>query len=368
MAESNIDDYSGNLFIKKLHSFIESITSINLIYFFLSFVFFILGISYSVLAMRGEGANAPSTTSKSVSLNPLSLFFGNSHRTIQQSNTRLSLLSDRASLKFVFLLILFYFILSGIEHSSIYLTYIFGQRLQFEDYQCLLIQFLFFLGLLFGRLIDILIDYGCFLFNTRITNRTKKQSDKFQLISIKLCILIRLIFFVILCSTLNFSHLFQPNTSLKQSIQMFYLIFFLFGLLIASIPTLILFWIERDLSLNETLLRMILIAITISEIVFPLSLFYTIKHYIFSYLYYFFLGSCCLLVLFLFILYTSKKWQRKRLYRILPTSMDVEEINFDNQSADEDDDDDYSTRNGRVDFNETKLTLDNERTKGFKGH
>ena len=373
MAESDIDDYSENLFYKKLASFFHSITSINLIYLFLAFIFFILGIFYSTLAMRGEGSTPPST--KPMTINPLSLFFGNSHRTLNNSNNRLSLFSDRASLKFVFLLVLFYFLIAGIESSCMYLIYLFGIELKFQANQSLTIQFLFFLGLLLGRLIDILMDYGCFLFNTRITNRTKKQSDKFHLISIKFCILIRLIFLVILCSTLSFSHLFQQNSPTKTfipSINMFYLIFFLIGLLIASIPTLILFWIERDLSLNDSLIRIIFITITLSEILFPSFVFYTIQHLVLSYLFYLFIGSCLLLLLFIFILYTSKKWQRKRLYRILPTSIDMDEIELDNQSGDEnnqeEEEEDYYLRNGRTNLNETKLNLDNERTKGLKGH
>ncbi len=370
MAESNTDDLSENLFYKNLHSFFQSITSTNIIYLFLAFTFFLLGIFYSILAMRGEGINS-SLNTKSINTNPLSLLFGNSYRTINHSNTRLSLLSDRASLKFVLLLMLFYFIMAGIESSCIYLTYLFSIELKFQANQCLTIQFLFFLGLLLGRLIDILMDYGCFLFNTRITNRTKKQSDKFHLISIKFCILSRLILLFILCSTLSFSHLFQQNSPTKSSIpsiQMFYLIFFLIGLLIASLPTLILFWIERDLSLNDSLIHIILITITISEIIFPSFLFYTIKHVVLSYLFYLFIGSCLLLILFIFILYTSKKWQRKKFYRILPTSIDMEELNIENHSDENNDDEDYYLRNGRINLNETKITLDNERTKGLKGH
>jgi hypothetical protein len=366
MAESDTDDLSENLFYKKLAAFFRSITSIYLIYLFLAFTFFILGISYSTLAMRGEGANSSST--KSINLNPLSLLFGNSRRTITNSNTRLSLFSDRASLKFVLLLMLFYFIMAGIESSCIYLTYVFGLELKLKETQSLIILFLFFLGLLLGRFIDILMDYGCFLFTTRITNRTKKQSDKFHLISIKFCILSRLILLFLLCSTLSFSHLFQKNSPTKSSIEMLYLIFFLIGLLIASLPTLILFWIERDLSLNDSLIRIILITITISEIIFPAFLFYIIKHFLFSYLFYLFLGSCFLLLLFLFILYTSKKWQRKRLYRILPTSMDMEEMNIENKSDDDEEEEDNYLRNGRMNLNETKINLDNERTKGLKGH
>jgi hypothetical protein len=369
MAESDIDDLSENLFYKKLGSFFHSITSINLIYLFLAFTFFLLGIFYSTLAMRGEGTTNTSSSTKSTNINSFSLLFGNSQRTMTNSNNRLSLFSDRASLKFVLLLTLFYFIMAGIENSCIYLTYLFGIELKFEKHQSLTLQFLFFLGLLLGRSIDILMDYGCFLFNTRITNRTKKQSDKFHLISIKFCILIRLILLFILCSTLSFSHLFQENSPTTKSsipsIQMFYLIFFLIGLLIASLPTLILFWIERDLSLNDSLIRILSITITISEMILPSFLFYTMKHVVLSYLFYLFIGSCLLVILFLFILFTSKKWQRKRLYRILPTSIDMEEISIENHS---DDDDNDELRNERTNFNETKINLDNERTKGLKGH
>ncbi|CAF1066838.1 unnamed protein product [Rotaria sordida] len=368
MAESHKDDLSKNLFFVKIHLFFNSITSINLIYLLIALLFFLLGIIYSTLAMRGEGINTSST--KSINLNPLSLLFGNSHRTINNSNKSISLLSDSSSLKFVLLLIVFYFIMIGIESSCIYLTYLFGIELKFQSYQCLIIQFLFIFGLVLGRLIDILMNYGCFLFNTRITNRTKKQSDKFHLISIKFCILIRLILLLLICSTLSFSHLFQDNsttTSSIPSIRMFYFIFLFIGLLIASLPTLILYWIERDLSLNDSLKRFILITITISEIIVPSFLFYTIKHVVLSYVFYLFIGSCLLLILFMFILYTSKKWQRKQLYRILPTSMEMDEINIENHS-DDDNNDEYYLNNGRMNFNETKINLDNERIKGLKGH
>jgi predicted nucleic-acid-binding protein len=74
-------------------------------------------------------------------------------------------------------------------------------------------------------------------------------------------------------------------------------------------------------------------------------------------------------MLFIFILYTSKKWQRKKLYRILPTSIDMDEINVENHSDENnDDDEDYYLRNGRTNVNETKINLDNETTKGGKGH
>ncbi|CAM2699286.1 unnamed protein product [Rotaria socialis] len=369
-AKSNIDDLSKNLLYAKILSFFRAITLVHLIYLFIAFLFFILGISYSTLAMRGDGVNSTTSTQK-INLNPLSLLFGNAHRTINTSNRSVSLLSDRASLKFVVLLVAFYFIMTGIESSSIYLTYLFGRELKFEENQCLLIQFLFFLGLLLGRLIDILMDYGCFLFNTRITNRTKKQSDKFHLISIKFCILIRLIILFLLCSTLSFSHLFQENSSTKSfipSIRLLYFIFFLIGLLLASLPTLILFWIERDLSLNDSLIRFILITITISDVVFPSFLFYTIKHVVLSYLFYLFIGSCLLLILFVCILYTSKHWQKKQLYRILPTSMEMDEANIENHSDNNDDDEDFHRTNGRINGNETKNNIDNDRVKGAKGH
>ncbi|CAF1288282.1 unnamed protein product [Rotaria magnacalcarata] len=370
VAESHIDDLSKNLFYAKILSFFRAITLVHLIYLFTAFLFFILGISYSTLAMRGEDTNSATSTQK-INLNPLSLLFGNTHRTINTSNRSVSLLSDRASLKFVVLLVAFYFIMTGIESSCIYLTYLFGRELKFEENQCLIIQFLFFLGLSLGRLIDILMDYGCFLFNTRITNRTKKQSDKFHLISIKFCIIIRLIILFLLCSTLSFSHLFQENSSTKSSIpsvRLLYFIFFLIGLLLASLPTLVLFWIERDLSLNDSLIRFILITTTISDVVFPSFLFYTIKHVVLSYLFYLFIGSCLLLILFVCILYISKHWQKKQLYRILQTSTEMDEVDIENHSDNDDENDDFHRTNGRINGNETKINNDNDRVKGVKGH
>jgi hypothetical protein len=43
----------------------------------------------------------------------------------------------------------------------------------------------------------------------------------------------------------------------------------------------------------------------------------------------------------------------------------MEEISIENHS---DDDDNDELRNERTNFNETKINLDNERTKGLKGH
>ncbi|CAF4639042.1 unnamed protein product [Rotaria sp. Silwood2] len=122
MAESNNDDLSQNYFYLKIRSFFHSITLIDLLYLFISLTFFLLGIFYSILAIQGEKMNL----STIANLNPLSLLFIQPHRIINNSNKQISLLSDRSSFKFIFLLILFYFILSGIEHSCIYLTYLFG--------------------------------------------------------------------------------------------------------------------------------------------------------------------------------------------------------------------------------------------------
>ena len=367
MAESGTDDQPVNLLYKKIRSFMQSITSVHLIYLLLAFVFLLLSIFYSTLAMRGEGNTTASSTT--ASSNPFAFIFGKSPRNTANATPQVSLLSDRASLKFVLLLILFYLLLAGIETSCMYLTFLFGIELKLSPNASLRLQLIFFLGLLSGRTIDVFIDYGCFLFNTRITNRTKKQSDKFQLLSIKLCILIRLILLVVVCSTLSFSHLFQENGSTSSSMpsaHVFYAQFFLVGLLIASLPTLILVWIERDLSLNDSLIRILLITITMSEIIFPPFLFHAIQHAVLSYLFYLFIGSCCLLVLFTCILYTGKKWQRKKLYRILPTSMDLDDADVENQSDPEQEE--HLARNGRFNMNGLKPTVDNERTKGSKGH
>ena len=366
MAESDIDERSENLFYKKMAVFFHSVTSIHMIYLFLAAAFFLLAISYSILAMRGEGA--PSS-SKPLNVNPLTLLFGQSLRPMPNGNSQLSLFSDRAAWKFVFILILFYFLLAGIENCCMYLTYLFGLELRYSERRSLTLQFLFFLGLLLGRVLDIVVEYGCFLFNTRITNRTKKQSEKFHLVSIKFCILIRLILLVVLCSTLTFSHLFQDINQMRSSapsLQMFYLLFFLIGFLIASLPTLILSWIERDLSLNDSLIRIILLTITLSEAIFPPFLFYTIQRVVLSYLFYLLVGSCCLFGLFIGILYSGKRWQRKKLYRILPTSLEIDDVEMDNSSDHEQEE--LQIRSGRTNVNGSKFTLDSERTKGLKGH
>ena len=363
MAESDNDDLSENLLNKKVHSFLNSMTSIHLIYLFVAIMFFVLAIFYSMLAMRGEGDYS---SVKLVSFHPLSLLFGQSSSTTSNNPSQLSLFSDRASWKFVSFLILFYLLLAAIESCSIYLTYSFGVALSYSESRSLLLQCLFFLGLLIGRVLDVFIDYGCLLFKTRITNQTKKQSEKFHSVSIKFCILLRLTFLVILCSTLSFSHLFRDTKTTNSSIptaQMFSFLFFLIGFFIASLPTLVLFWIERDLSLNDSLIRILLFITTISEMIFPPLLFYVIKHLLLSYLFYLFVISTCLFALFVAIIYSGKRWQRKKLYRILPTSMDIDEVEVENPSDHELDEFQMRT-NSRSNGN----SFDNERNKGLKGH
>lgn len=301
-AISDNDDLSQNLFYLKIRSFFHSITSIHLLYLFLAVSFFFLGIFYSILAMRGEGMNSVLITN----LNPLSLLFLKPHRIVNNLNTQISLLSDPSSLKFVFVVLLFYFILSGIESSCTYLTYLYGIEFQLTKTKSLVLQFSYF----FGRLIDILINYGWFLLN-------KQQSD---LISIKFLILIRLIVLSVICF-LNFYH------------QILYFLFFSIGILLTSLSSLILYWIERDLSLNETLIRLILYTIIISEMIFPIFFFYKMKYFL---QYYLFIGLCLLIILFIIILYSSKKWQRNRSYRLLPTLIDEMELQ---ENSDNDDND-----------------------------
>jgi hypothetical protein len=47
--------------------------------------------------------------------------------------------------------------------------------------------------------------------------------------------------------------------------------------------------------------------------------------------------------------------------------MEMDEINLENQSDNDDEDTNY-LRNGRINLNESKINLDNERAKGLKGH
>lgn len=366
MAESDSDDESGNPLKRKFQSLFNSVRAIHLIYLFVAFIFLILAVLYSMLAMRCEGNQWPTSTVNSLSFKPLNLLFGTSQSSTANNNSQLSLLSDRAAWRFVFLLIIFYLLLAGIENSSIYLIYSFGRELNYTERRSLLLQFVFFLGLLIGRVVDLCVDYGCYLFNTRITNRTKKQSEKFHLLSIKFCILIRLTFLVLLCSTLSFSHLFQDKNQTQSAIptaQMFYVLFFLIGCFIGSLATLILFWIERDLSLNDSLIRILLIVTTISETLFPAFLFYVIKHRSLSYLFYLFLISCCLLALFIGILHSGKRWQRKKLYRVLPTSMDLDEVELENHSDNEQDEMEF-----RSNLRSNGNHFESERNKGLKGH
>ncbi|CAF3827644.1 unnamed protein product [Adineta steineri] len=294
-ADSDNDDLSQNFFYLKIRLFFQTITSIHLLYLFLTCSFFLLGICYSILAMRGEGINSPLV----INLNPLSLLILKPHYVIHTSNTQASLLSDTSSFKFAILIILFYFILSGIESFCTYLTYSFGIHNNLSEYECLILQICYH----FGRLIDILINYLWFL----LDKYRKKQSN---LISIKFLILLRLIVLFVIC----FSNLFQLKI---------YFLFFSIGFLLTSLSSLILYWIERDLYLNETLIRFILYTIIISEMIIPLILFYKIDYFIQFYL---FIGLALLIILFLLILYISKNWQTNQFYHLLSTSMDMNEM------------------------------------------
>ncbi|CAF1081117.1 unnamed protein product [Rotaria sp. Silwood1] len=305
MAESDKDDLSKNFFYLKIRLIFHSMTLIDLLYLCISLLFFLLGILYSILAMQNEKINLLSIKN----LNPLSLLFIQPHRIINNLNKQISLLSDYSSFKFIFLLILFYFILSGIEHSCIYLIYLFGKNFHLSEYQCLLFQFYY----LFGRLIDILINYIWFLLN-KYFNKT--QTD---FISIKFLIFIRLIILTLIC----FFNLFH---------QIYYFVFFSIGFFLTSLSSLILYWIERDLSLNELLLRIILYTIIISEIIFPIFIFYNIEYFLQFYL---LISLCLLTFFFMIIIYSSKKWQRNRSYRLLPESMDLDEIEFEENSDNE---------------------------------
>ncbi len=68
---------------------------------------------------------------------------------------------------------------------------------------------------------------------------------------------------------------------------------------------------------------MILFAIIISEMIFPIFLFYKIEYFVQFYL---FIGLSLLIGLFLIILYISKKSQKNRFYRLLPTAIDMDEM------------------------------------------
>lgn len=304
LADSKNDDLSKNLFYLKIRSFLRTVTPIHLLYLLLATSFFLLGIFYSILAVRGAGINSSSITN----LNPLPLLLLKPHQIVNCSNSQISLLTDQSSLKFVILVILFYFILSGIESSCMYLTYLFGINFNLSKTQSLLLQFCY----LFGRFLDILINYIWFLLNKYIT----KQSN---LISIKFLVLLRLILLFGICV----SNIFQ---------QIIYLLFFSIGFFLTSISSLILYWIERDLCLNEILLRLILYTVIINEMIFPVLLFYKIEYFIQFYL---FISLSLLISLFLIISYTSKQWERVRLYRLLPTIINMDEVESEENSDNE---------------------------------
>jgi len=282
---------NNRVFNQKLGLFFHSITYIHFFYLILALSFLVLGIFYSILAIRGEGINSSSIKN----LNPLSLIFMQPYRIVNNPNT-----SNRLSFKFIVLIILFYFILSGIESSCNYLTYSFGINLKLSKTKSLFLQFCYLLG----RLIDIIINYGWFLLD--------KKRD---IISIKFLIFFRLIILFLICFLNLFQHIFN-------------LLFFSIGFFLTSLSNLILYWIERNFGFNERFLRIILFTIIISESIFPIFLFYNIDYFIHFYL---LIALCLLMILFLIISYASNKYSGNRLYRLLPTSMEMEsQDNVDN--------------------------------------
>jgi hypothetical protein len=276
----------------------NSMTSIHYLYLFLALLFFILSIFYSKLAIQRERITSFSIKN----LNPLSLIIIKPYQIMSNPNIQISFFSDRLSFALLVLILVFYFILSGIENSCYYLTYSFGIALKLSKTKSLLLQLCY----LSGRLIDLSIIYIWLSFN--------KQTDR---IPLKFFIFLRLIILFLLA----FFHLFQ---------HFYYFLFFSIGFLLASLSILVLSWLEHHFCLNDILLRMILCTIIISESILPIILFHHLKHFEIFFL----IALCLLMILFVNILYFTQKWQEDRSYRLLSTTMEIEsEENDDNDDS-----------------------------------
>ena len=290
-AISGQDDRRVNLLFSKMHTLYLSIRWIHVIYLVLALGFFLLATFYSVLAIRGEHAHL----STSVQLNPLALFVLQAPSKVHSSN-------EGSSWALVGLLVVFYFLLAGMESSLTYLSYLFALDRRFSERWSLLVQLLY----LAGRLLDIVVDSGWLFF--------KLRSDY---LSLKISILLRLVVLFLLCF-LQLLYAFLPVS----------LLFLALGYLLNSISRLVLQWIVRDFHTDELVLRLIFVAFMFSESICPVSLFSQINRLVSVY----FTGaSAVLIVLLLIIVCRSQKWQSNRVYRLLSPSTEVEEEEEDNQ-------------------------------------
>ena len=263
-------------------------TSIHVIYLLLAFTFFLLFVFYSTLAMRADTDDL----SSQVKCNPLQLFI------VQcPLSTKTGSSPDRSLLQLVLPLALFYLILSSIDHSSIYLTYLFGMHQTFQSTASLCIALFY----LFGRLADQCLNYGWILLGKPL-----------DFVSLKVSILLRLVVLFLLC----FSTLFQGTLT----VQICYLTFFLLGFLVSSTASLMLLWIERDFNLTDSLCRFVLSTLLLGEMIAPLTFVHRLQSLLALY---FTIGSSLLLGVFLFVLYRSKQWPSNRSYRLLSTSMEM---------------------------------------------
>ncbi|CAF1406387.1 unnamed protein product [Adineta ricciae] len=303
-ADSDTDDLSKNFFYLKIRLFFQSITSIHYIHLLLTGLFFILGIFYSILAIRGESMNSLSGTN----FNPLGLLCMKPYLIIYNSNNHTSVLSNLSSLIFAILLCLFYFFLSGIETLCIYLTYLFGIESNLSESHSLILQLCY----LSGRFLDLFINYVWLLLD-----RYKKKSS--NMLPMKVHILLRLIILFVICLT---------NLYYRR----LYFLFFSIGFLLMSLSSLVLTWIERDLCLSEIFSRLILFTIIVSEMIFPRLFFDKIEYLIEFYL---LIGLALLMCLFLMILYVSRKWQRHPMYRLVSMSMNSNDMESQENSDNE---------------------------------
>lgn len=296
-ADSDNDDLARNFFYFKLRSFFHSITPTHAVHLLLACCFALLGIIYSLMAMQGEGTGVCALTN----LSPVPLLLLKPHPIISHSNTRVSY-------PLVVLVLFFFFIVSGMENSCIYLTHALGIQLNLSESQSLTLQLCYFAG----RAIDLSITYLWFF----LDRYKRKPSNS---LSIKCHILFRLVVLL----AISILDVFHPTV---------YFLFGALGLLLSSLSSLLLYWIERDLCVNVLFLRLISLFLITGEMLFPVLLFHRIEHLTRLYLW---IGLAVLTSLFLLALQISRHWHRQRMYRLLSTSPDVHDMESQDNAENE---------------------------------
>ena len=246
-------------------------------YFLVAFGFGLCAIFFFVRAILGEEEDEDSSSSSDVYN-----FHRYPHWIIQSFPTdrSSSLLNDRSTIFIVLLFLLLYFLLSGLIHSFNSLIFLLNRQSNRSIRSSLVFQLCYF----FGQASD------------SFSIRWKFLSRKFSLLLRFVCLfLLSFVYF----------HRF---------------IYFPLGFLLQSISRLFLQWLNRDFQWNQSFFHNIYLVHLVSDVVFPLIFFLHLKTFVSMDLT---IISSFLLILYLIIIGTSQRWQINRVYRLLPTEIEL---------------------------------------------